>query len=568
MDFTTFSETVLSDGQCKDMILSNDYADFITEFAGNLESLKENFRATCIQVIGKRFAAAYVPRNRVVPLNISTFGYYTIPKLYGLLDTSSMEETGINRLRRQPYIDLTGRDILFGIVDTGIDYTHPAFKNADNTTRIFSIWDQSIQSGNPPEGFLYGTEYDSGQINEALASENPLEIVPSTDEEGHGTFLTGIAAGSIDTDGDFTGAAPQAQIVAVKLKQAKQYLKEFYLIKEDAICYQENDIMEAVSYLGLVSEKLEKPIVILIGLGTNMGSHDGSSNLDRYLDLIGDTVGVAVVTAAGNEANRGHHYNGIDEAGREYEDVEINVGENVRGFTLELWARTPNLYSVAFISPGGELISKIPARIGQSSTINFLLEPTQIYVDYYVIEPRSGNELIFMRFDRPVQGIWTIRVYSESNFIGDYNIWLPMEKFIPDNTFFVRPDPYITLCTPGTTQTPITVAAYNHVTGSLYINSSKGFTSSGRIKPDLAAPGVDVYGPLPQGRYGRRSGTSVAAAHVAGGALLMMEWGFAQRNDPNIDTTSLKQFFIIGAVRGDMQYPNRDWGDNGIIVSS
>ena len=83
---------------------------------------------------------------------------------------------------------------MIGVIDTGIDYRHQAFTYEDRTTKIYSIWDQTIRDGESPEGFIYGTEYTSEQINRALAAENSLAVVPSQDENGHGTFIAGVAA--------------------------------------------------------------------------------------------------------------------------------------------------------------------------------------------------------------------------------------------------------------------------------------------------------------------------------------------------------------------------------------
>ena len=145
----------------------------------------------------------------------------------------------------------TGYD---GFLDTGIDYQNPVFQHLDKTTRIAGIWDQTIQSGTPPESFDYGSHYTPDMINEALASEDPYSLVPSVDNNGHGTFLASIAAGSGDPDAQFIGAAPESVIAVVKLKQAKQYLRDYYFIPNTAPAFQENDIMLGMRYLHLLAE--------------------------------------------------------------------------------------------------------------------------------------------------------------------------------------------------------------------------------------------------------------------------------------------------------------------------
>lgn len=546
---------------CEEKIYSNDFADYIISDTGrNIEELREVYDVDCVQPIADIYSAIYVSRNgeeREVSELFGYFGYNALPKCYGLLDTSNMESIGVSKLRRQPYLDLLGKDVIIGFVDTGIDYNHPVFKNADNTTRILSIWDQTERGGIPPKGFLYGTQYSKEMIDQSLEDGIPLATV---DEIGHGTFMAGIAAGNIDEVNDFTGVAPLAWIAVVKLKQAKKYLRDYYMIKDSVPCYQENDIMLGVSYLLGVARKMRLPVVICIGLGTNSGDHDGTSVSDAYFDRISNFRGAAVVTAAGNEANQGHHFMGNIERGEEFEDVEVKVGKEEKGFILELWSTAPNLFSLGFISPGGEFIAKIPARLGKSERISFVLEATIIYLDYDIVESRTGDFLALVRFQTPTEGIWRIRVYDEIGIAGEFNMWLPMREFISKDTFFIRTEPNITICAPGNGMQSITTSTYNHITNSIYIDSSRGFTRIGRVKPDITAPGVDIYGPVPGGGFGVRTGSSIACAHTAGAAALIMEWGIIEENDLSLNGTGLKKLLIKGARRDTRIYPNREWG--------
>lgn len=327
--------------------------------------------------------------------------------------------------------------------------------------------------------------------------------------------------------------------------------------------------MMGIKYLRTIAYRLGRPLVILLGLGSNLGSHEGTSPLSIMLQDISRTLGTATIIAAGNETGRGHHYLGNIPSGQERDDVEIRVGEEEsrRGFSVELWSSTADTVSVGFVSPSGETISRIPIIANNETSIPFLLESTVITVNYQLIEVGSGRQLIFMRFKTPTVGIWTIRVYNTQFLTGQFHMWLPVVNFISDETVFLRPNPYTTITQPGNTNSPITVAAYNHLNNGIYIHSSRGFTIIGYVKPDLTAPGVDITGPAVGRRNGAavpmttRSGTSVAAAHVAGAAANLLSWGIVEGNDTIMSEAAIKAYLIRGAQRNPaLSYPNREWG--------
>lgn len=262
---------------------------------------------------------------------------------------------GILPASRIPAFGNQGQGVLIGFVDTGIDYQNPLFRKEDGSSRILGIWDQTLETGapDPVNGFqaLYGTQYSREEIDQALAAPDPLALVPSADENGHGTFLASVAAGGEDPDQDFTGAAPRASIAMVKLKPAKAYLRDFYLIREGADAYQENDIMMGVAYLLHLARRFSMPLVICLGLGTNQGSHVGKSPLGLYLDDINIYAGTAVITAAGNETGYGHHYRAVTRPEETLQTVELNVGEKDSGFSIEFWAQDVDIYRWASFPP-------------------------------------------------------------------------------------------------------------------------------------------------------------------------------------------------------------------------
>ncbi len=581
--------------ECRRMIMSEDYYDFILYEMqlriGTVSNVEEGY---CIQNLEYNFYNMYVSSQGLPPLNFENYTYSNIPNLYGLvqdmsdvlqaedanavtprdvtdpeslLDYESLSSSGILDLQASQ-LSLKGRGVLIGYLDTGIDYPNPVFRYSDGSSRIAAIWDQTIQTGNKPELFDYGSEYMREDINRALRSENPYEIVPSRDENGHGSAMAGVQA------------APEATIAMVKLKPAKQYLRDFYCVREGAVAYAETDLLTALKYLDDLADRLDMPLVIVVGLGTNLGDHSGSSILAGYCEYLLENTGRAIVVAGGNEGNARHHYFGEmsgfqNESGGagppgvtqevEYRSVEIRVGDNEEQFMLELWGGRPDIYSVSVRSPGGETVPRIQARRSLSVQYSFLYEATVINVDYVIAETRTGAELIMIRFHNPTPGIWTIGVYAEGsemtfplagNVIQTFHIWLPINTFISDETYFLLPNPDVTLTGPANGAGPLTVSTYQASNDSFYVRSGRGFTRMGRIKPDLASPGVNV---LTVG--GRRSASCMAAA-IAGGALAQyLEWAVVQGNAPYFRMNDMKYYLYRGAERSNLlTYPNNLWG--------
>lgn len=542
---------------CTEAVYSEDYYDLLVAVVNlNADFLKD----ACLQDLDQEFGVLYVPREGLPPLNINDYTYSTIPKCFTLLDQQAMEASGISRVQNQPTLSLRGQGVLVGLVDTGIDYRNPVFRNSDGSTRILRIWDQTIE-GVPPEGFLYGTEYTREQIDQVLSTEALADMVPHRDINGHGTFLAGLAAGSEVPSEGFAGAAPYAQIVMVKLKPAKQYLRDFYFIPEGAEAYQENDIMTGVEYLVRLSMTLKRPMAICLGLGTNSGDHSGGGILPRYLSNVSRIRNIALTVAGGNEANARHHYFGTVTADRITDSVEINVGEAVSGFDVELWSKAPELYSVRIISPTGERVPGTAGRRAGVEEYRFVFENTVVTIYYRIVGVTTGDQLIYIRFREPTRGIWTVEVTSDYKVNGQYHMWLPVTGLIAGDVTFIRSNPDTTITEPGNAGPPMTIAGYNSVNDSIYLNSSRGYTADGRVKPDFAAPGVEVLGPAPGGRFERRTGTSVSAAIAAGASALYLEWAVERGNSTSITTAEIQNELIRGADRvNGREYPNREWG--------
>ena len=565
---------------CSSLIVSEETGDYIIEYNSLYFEQIQRQDGVCISCINDTWCILYTNYPGSRNINIQQ-GYYSVPKLYGLMDTTSFDASGITATLNQPLLNVRGQGVLIGFLDTGIDYLREDFKASGGRTRIAAVWDQTIQSVNYEEdtgeaagteqydreqaqGMVqYGTVYTREDINAALAAEregqNPYDIVPSRDENGHGTFLAGVAAAS--ETADYIGAAPEAEILMVKLKPAKKYLRDFYLLPEQVEAYSETDMMMGVRFLQQYAIREKKPLVICVGLGTASGSRTGALPFADLLNTLARQVNTVVVTCTGNEANNRTHTSGLAVSDTEPSEIEITVGAGERGFVMEIWAESLDILSVAITSPSGERIPRIPARIDTGGVYNFLLERSQVAVDYRVVESASGYEVIFMRFINPAQGIWKIHVYSLTNIVGRYNAWLPLKQFLSGDTYFLNSNPSTTLTEPGAAERVISVGAYNHITDASYAASGRGYTATGLIKPDFVAPGVDVYGVRAGGGYTTRTGTSVAAAHAAGAAALLLTWGVTDGNLPYMGTNEVKSVLIRGAKReNNTVYPNNIYG--------
>lgn len=562
----------------REKIASPDYMDIISDYQ-QPEGLDQPLQDYVFQPIDTNLGVTYVNMAELGPINVRRFTYRSIPKAYGLMqdmpgrssgmfDSTPLLKSGILQVQGEP-LNLTGRGVVIGFIDTGIRYDDEVFRNQDGSSRILGIWDQNINTGPEPAGLLYGTEYRKDVIDAALTSENPREIVPSYDEIGHGTAIASVAAGSPVSGGlRFLGAAPEADIAVVKLRQAKPFLRDFYKIPSDVPAYSESDLITAVKYLEGFAISLIRPLVICIGVGSNMGDHEGHSILASYLNGIATKRSRAVVLCGGNEGNSAHHYVGYasDEMQESTDNVEIRVAEGEEGFTAELWGSIPANHAISIRSPGGETTDRVDFKVRETREFSFIYERTKIRVDHVLVEQGSGEELIFFRFVDPTPGVWTIQVTTSGGRYdpqGNFHIWLPITEFLRGETYFLRSSPYTTITEPGNADEVITTSAYQDSNNSFYGESGRGFTRLGNIKPDVATPGVNISTIL-----GSRSGSSMSAALLSGICAQFMQWAVVEGNRQWMESRELKNYLTRGAVRAmDISYPSREWGYGQVNIS-
>lgn len=540
---------------------SEAYQSFIVKYNQNVYGpIEDNIADDWAgEIINNQFAIIYAPSEKVGELQINSYTYNSIPKCYTYMDYGGLAASGINRLHNHPYLKLRGRGTLVAVIDSGIDYRNPVFRDGSGS-KILYLWDQTIPGG-ASQSAAFGRVFTKSDIDKALSSENPSEVVPSMDTNGHGTRLAAIAAGNSVEEEDFSGAAPEASLLIVKLKPAKEYLRKFYLYPEEAEVFQEDDVMLAISFAMKCAQELEMPLSICLGIGTSQGSHEGHSPLSQMVNTAAGYTQNSLSVAAGNEGAARHHYRGELTQERRENVVELRVAENSGSFTLEFWGMAPDAYNIAVQSPTGESLAVSTALRGGTQDLRFVFVETRVLVDYVPIERQSGNTLVYFRFFHPAPGIWKFLVQARDSNGSVFHMWLPVQGLISPNTYFLEASPYQTVTAPGDALDGMTMTAYQDNDESLFLEAGRGFTPNNNVKPNMAAPGVDVKVPLLEGGFGAASGTSLAAAQTAGAAALLFEWAIIRGNEPYFTGISVKNYLQRGARRiENLQYPNPDWG--------
>lgn len=470
----------------------------------------------------------------------------------------------IDSVQNPPY-SLKGNGILIGIVDSGIDYANPAFRNADGTTRIVSLWDQTIP-GHPPEGYATGTEYTREDINAALEEADEQErfrIVPSRDMSGHGTAVAGIAAGNGagSAGGQYRGVAPEAELIVVKMGIPR--MEGFPRTTE---------LMTGVDYIIRKALELRKPVAVNISFGNTYGSHDGTSLVERFLNDISDTWKNVICVGSGNEGTTAGHAAGrlTDEEER---SIEFAVQDLEPALNLQIWKSYVDEVDISVVNPSGVRVGPIREILGPQ---RFVLGGTELLLYYGEPKPYSVKQEIYLSFI-PRQsyidsGVWQIVLTPRRIVEGEYQMWLPAQAALNVGTAFLLPNSDSTLTIPSTASLVVTVAAYDARTFSYADFSGRGpasvYEGSNVPKPDLAAPGVQVTAPAPGGSYRTFSGTSFATPFVTGGAALLMEWGIVRGNDPYLYGEKVKAYLRRGAreLPGYEQWPNAQLGYGALCV--
>lgn len=448
--------------------------------------------------------------------------------------------------------NLTGRGVIVAVIDSGIDYIHPDFRNADGTTRILKLWDQ-----------VAGKVYTQEAINRALQTgnrEQALQEVPSVDISGHGTAVAGIAAGNgRESGGANRGIAYESPLLIVKLgnptgdsfPRTTQLMRALHFVSEEAAAY------------GM-------PVVINLSFGNSYGSHDGTSLLETYLDSIADEGRCSIVVGTGNEGSGEGHHMGMLESGQE-QTVEFSVAPYETGLNIQIWKSYVDTFGITLVSPSGVKAGPISPILGPQQ-ISF--EEVKVLLYYGKPSPYSIAQEVFLDFlpegSYLGSGIWKLVLTAQKIVDGRYDMWLPAAGVRSRSTKFLLPTPSTTLTIPSTASKVISVGAYDSAYQSLVDFSGNGFTRrTDQIKPDLAAPGVDILAPKAGGGYEDVTGTSFATPFVSGTAALLMQWGIVDGNDAYLYGEKMKAYLLRGAkpIAGITQYPDRRVGFGALCAA-
>ena len=488
-----------------------------------------------------------------------------ISTILTLNELSPVEASGAPTFNNNPYLRLNGKGVLVGVIDSGIDYLNKEFQREDDTTRVLRIWDQTIQGDKEVYGLKYGIEYTEEEINKAISLQatggDPYSIVPSKDDIGHGTKVSGIMGGR-GINPALKGAAPDCQFVIVKLARATKVELDAALIdKTDVPSYSPWSVLLALRYVVSVARALEKPVVVFIPLGSNMGSHTGNGIIEASISNFSSQASTVVVVPTGNQGNTDTHTEGIIERVGDVKDIEIRIGEKRKNLPIEIWIDKPNRVKLSIISPTGEIIDNLESKNTNNERIKFLYEETEMIVNFTSPELTTGDSLIFIRAYNLRAGIWKFRLTGQYIVGGKYYSWIPQRELIDNETKFLNPVEYTTLTLPSTSRGAISVAYYNQNNNATLSESSRGYTRDGRIKPDIAAGGTNALVTNPGGTTSLMTGASVAGAVVSGCCALILQWAVSDGNYPDIYSEQIKSYIISGAKGrpGDI-YPNRDWG--------
>lgn len=544
--------------------LSNTH-NYLIEYKGNFKEQIDKVDYAVGDIITASLAVISVePRNldRLLK-DVPAIIYVDFRSLFVLQDISPTNIDNINPIKINPYLNLAGKGVVVGIVDSGIDYINQEFMREDDTSRIISLWDQSIPSTEATTEYM-GTIYSNEQINAAINLQrnngDPYTIVPSKDEIGHGTKVASII-GARGYSPDVKGIAHDCDFVVVKLFECPTYRE---LLESNRVpyvpVYNNSEVLAALEYLKKVFIQIKRPMIVCLGVGSTLGPHDGSMLIARYYTLLATTRGLCLLAGVGNEGAAQGHASGVISSKGDRKTSSLNIPREINSLSFNVWVQKPNRASIEVISPDGETSKVIEAKKDKIENYRFVLTNTQMTVKYHDIESFTGHQCIELSFRNIKEGVWRLVLVGQYIIGGRYDIWLPPHSTLPEDTVFLEPDPLNTLTIPSTAPNVVTVAYYGN-NNALIAASGKGYNTDGLVTTDIATLGTNIITTNIGGGVTTFSGSSAATAVVAGACALILEWAIVKGNDPTMYSKKLITYLMFGAYRNPIyKFPNRETG--------
>ncbi|MFR5266303.1 S8 family serine peptidase [Clostridium sp.] len=436
----------------------------------------------------------------------------------------------IKREYKDNKYNLNGSGVLIGFVDSGIDFTHPAFKNFYNRTRIKNIYN-----------IVKNKVYDEIYINKALEKKEPFEFLEERDVIGHGTNVASVASAGGLIDRKFYGVASQSTILMAKMGREGVFNNSWQI-----------QIMKGIRFLVKRAKELEMPLVINLSLNSN-----NADFLNEYINKIGNLKNVTIVSSVGNNRNREKHFKGLFSKNNR---VCWNVALGEQGILMTLTKGRKDNVDIKINFPEGNFLNFNSNNEYKYFSLNEM--KIEIYKELHQFNEELEYIKIFFESKKQFisDGVWSVEFFNRVIFRDEFDLWFPISKSINEETRFFNATEEGTIVAPAVSQGVIAVGSCDEN----YIPSD--FSSIGKwgeyseIKPNIISQGERV---LVVSRDGLiyKSGTSLSTAEVSGIVALFMEWGIVRGYDKELYGSKLKYYIQIGAVRNRFtKYPNIEEG--------